>query len=326
MDKEIYEMGKEIFNYLKDNFKVYTVEECKQLEKEGAYGFVYITQCKVNSKLYIGQKKLSKKDFATYLGSGTLFTKAVKKYGKENFERIILQIAYSQEELDNFEIKYIELFDASKKDNDLFYNIALGGKTGGVCLKGEDNPLYKQRTKVKCDYCGKELERLEWELKNHKNNFCDKKCADEWKKENIKGENNPNYGKHHSEEARNKIGEANRGVNNHNYGKHPSEGTRKKMSEANRGVNNSQAKRIVCIFPDGRVIKDVCIKELAKELGINEDTIRSRLNSHEPYKVSKKAKKSDIERLKKLEGMIIMEEKDYLNIIENKYCKINEAS
>ena len=221
IDKEIYEMGKEIFNYLKDNFRIYTNKECKQLEKnEGAYGVIYITQCKVNGKMYIGQKKIDRKDFDTYLGSGVIFTKAVDKHGRDNFERIILEIAYSKEELDYFEIKYIELFEASEKYNrDLFYNIACGGS--GACLKGKDNPNYgkefSEETKKKLSEANK-----------------GKKLSEETKKkmsEAHKGESNFMYDKHHSEEARKKMSEARKG-------KYHSEETKKKLSEANKGEDN----------------------------------------------------------------------------------------
>ena len=175
MEKEIYEIGKEIFNYLKAKFKVYTIEECEQLKDKGAFGFIYITQCKVNGKLYIGQKKLNQ-GFTTYLGSGTIFKQAVKKYGRDNFERIVLEVAYSQEELDDFEIKYIKLFDASEKYNrDLFYNRALGGHAGEY-LKGKKHPRYKERVVFKCDYCGKEVKTLESYKKDNKNVFCSREC------------------------------------------------------------------------------------------------------------------------------------------------------
>ena len=194
MGKEIFEMGKEIFDYLKDNFRIYTIEECEQLEKDkGAYGVIYITQCKINKKMYIGQKKIDRPDFDTYLGSGTILKQAVEKYGKDNFERIILEVAYSQEELDSFEIKYIELFEASEEYNDLFYNIALGGHTGGVCLKGENSPNYKPRVIFKCGYCGKEIEKLESYTDKASNTFCSKECRKKWLSEQMRGENNPKY-------------------------------------------------------------------------------------------------------------------------------------
>ena len=49
---------------------------------------------------------------------------------------------------------------------------------------------------------------------------------------NISGKNHPMYGRHISEEHREKLRKAITGESNYLYGKHPSEETRKKMSEA----------------------------------------------------------------------------------------------
>lgn len=54
-----------------------------------------------------------------------------------------------------------------------------------------------------------------------------------------KGENNPLFGKHHTEESRKKMSEAMKGENNPLFGKHHSEETRRKMSEAKKGEKNS---------------------------------------------------------------------------------------
>ena len=323
-----------IFDYLKDNFKIYTIEECKKLKNEGAYGFIYITKCKVNGKLYIGQKKF-RKGFTTYLGSGIVFTKAVKKYGKENFERIILEIAYSHEELNNFEIKYISIFDANEKYNrDLFYNRTLGGD--GVCLKGEDNPNYGKH------HSEETRKKISEANKGKDNHMYGKHHSEETRKkisEANKGTNNPNYGKQlseevknkmseahkgkhhseetkermseankgkkHSEETKEKMSEANKGKNNPMYGKHHSEEARERMSKARKGTKNSQAKLVVCIFPDGRIIKDVCMKELAKELGVSRNLVMSILQTKQPYKAPRSY-------LKPLDGVIIMKYEDYL--------------
>ena len=48
------------------------------------------------------------------------------------------------------------------------------------------------------------------------------------------GENNPLYGKHHSDETRKKLSELTKGENHPMYGKHRSEETRKKMSESHK--------------------------------------------------------------------------------------------
>lgn len=50
------------------------------------YGFIYITTNHINVKRYIGQRKYDKNEkWKTYLGSGIILTRAIEKYGKENF-------------------------------------------------------------------------------------------------------------------------------------------------------------------------------------------------------------------------------------------------
>lgn len=108
------------------------------------YGFVYITVNLVNGKKYIGQRKYVD-GWEEYLGSGKLLIRAIHKYGKENFQKTILQDAYSKEELDELEKYYIKLYDACNSDE--FYNLASGG-TGGNVLEGYDEEV-KERIKAK---------------------------------------------------------------------------------------------------------------------------------------------------------------------------------
>ena len=49
----------------------------------------------------------------------------------------------------------------------------------------------------------------------------------------VSGENNPMYGKHHSEETRKKLSESNKG-------RHPSEETKRKISESQKGKHHSE--------------------------------------------------------------------------------------
>lgn len=94
--------------------------------------FIYKTTNKVNGKKYIG---LCTRDDKNYLGSGKLIKEAIKKYGKKNFEREIL------EECDNFntlcerEIYWINKYDAVNNDN--FYNLSYGGSAGDSKLLKE---------------------------------------------------------------------------------------------------------------------------------------------------------------------------------------------
>ena len=56
------------------------------------YGFIYITTNHINGKKYIGQKKYDKYDYwKTYLGSGILLSRAINKYGRENFSKEIIE-------------------------------------------------------------------------------------------------------------------------------------------------------------------------------------------------------------------------------------------
>ena len=50
---------------------------------------VYITTNKINNRFYIGTH-VSENPLDAYLGSGKLLIKAIKKYGKENFNKSIL--------------------------------------------------------------------------------------------------------------------------------------------------------------------------------------------------------------------------------------------
>ncbi len=101
---------------------------------EGYYGFIYITTNLVNSKKYIGQKKFDHKS-NSYIGSGQHFVNAVKKYGRENFNREILDYAKSPEELNILEFIHIRHHDAVKSAK--YYNMIDGGKptTAWECEK-----------------------------------------------------------------------------------------------------------------------------------------------------------------------------------------------
>lgn len=103
------------------------------------YGFIYLTTNLINNKKYIGKRRYYK-NWKNYLGSGKLLTRAIEKYGKENFSRIILQECDSLEQLDQAEKNWIKHYNAV--DSEEFYNIAEGG--GGASWKGVKNPRVKK--------------------------------------------------------------------------------------------------------------------------------------------------------------------------------------
>jgi hypothetical protein len=96
------------------------------------YMFVYRTTNMLNGKFYIGQHSTNDlKD--GYKGSGLLISKALKKYGEENFKFEIIEFSESREYLDLLEKKLIK--DEEVLNNEIGYNIHQGGLGGSSYKK-----------------------------------------------------------------------------------------------------------------------------------------------------------------------------------------------
>jgi group I intron endonuclease len=79
---------------------------------------IYVTTNLINNKKYIGKDSNNNPE---YLGSGTLLREAIKKYGKENFKKEILEHCHNDEELHLKESYWIQKYNAVESDD--FYNI-----------------------------------------------------------------------------------------------------------------------------------------------------------------------------------------------------------
>ena len=112
------------------------------------YGFIYITTNMVNVKRYIGKRVYDKRgEWKSYLGSGILLRKAVDKYGKQYFQREIIDFAISPEELNEKEMYWIKHYNAISDDN--FYNIASGGDGGNVRVGySEEQYLHSEEKRI----------------------------------------------------------------------------------------------------------------------------------------------------------------------------------
>ena len=104
-------------------------------------GFIYKITNKISGKIYIGQK--SSKDFRNqfqkYWGSGIVIKEAIKKYGKENFDKEIIYEAFSIEELNRKEIYYIDFYKSLTPSG---YNISEGGN--GFMNRGKSEEELKE--------------------------------------------------------------------------------------------------------------------------------------------------------------------------------------
>lgn len=85
----------------------------------------------------------------------------------------------------------------------------------------------KHHTEVfNCNHCGKQKRVRKANFNYNGNNFCTRKCKDEWQKVGLKGGNNPFFRKRHSVDAKKKISITKRamglrGEKAHNYNTHP---------------------------------------------------------------------------------------------------------
>lgn len=92
------------------------------------YRYVYLIINNINNKTYIGQHSPGvNEEFNSYYGSGKLIQRALKKYGKENFSKIIL---FEKENITIEEISEIEKYYISlaRFEGKAEYNIGFGGE------------------------------------------------------------------------------------------------------------------------------------------------------------------------------------------------------
>ena len=167
---------------------------------------IYETLCLVNLKIYVGQHNTLAND--GYLGSGTILEKAIKKYGKENFQRTTIEFCTSAN-VNEKETFWIDKLSAT--DKNIGYNITKGGEGRSDC-QGKNNPMYGVHR------FGKD------------NPFYGKKHSDK-SKQVIKEKRKLQK---FSLEIRMKMSESRQGQNNSNYGNHWNDLQKEKSRILNR--------------------------------------------------------------------------------------------
>lgn len=107
------------------------------------YYIIYETTNLINNKKYRGiHKTLELED--GYIGSGKIFTQAVKKYGKINFKREILEFCSSYEELMEKEKIYV---NKEWINNRMNYNLIIGGQIQDDVCREKISETLKERFK-----------------------------------------------------------------------------------------------------------------------------------------------------------------------------------
>lgn len=148
--------------------------------------YIYMITNLSNNKKYIGQHYGEISD--SYLGSGSIIKKAVKKYGKENFKKEILEICKDYDSMNLAEKIWIQKYNTVEDEK--FYNIATGGYNSNPCA-GLSEEAEKERRK-----------KLSEAAKGEKNHFYGV---------HLNGEKSARWGTHHTEEPKKKMSLAKQG-------------------------------------------------------------------------------------------------------------------
>lgn len=121
---------------------------------------VYKTTNTINNKIYIGQHYTENIN-DNYIGSGLILLKSIKKYGKDNFIKEIIEECDSFDDMNEKETFWINHFNSFVPNG---YNIREGGRNSpmsestkkilsdarkGKYKMGEDNPNYKAKSFTK---------------------------------------------------------------------------------------------------------------------------------------------------------------------------------
>lgn len=202
---------------------------------------IYKITNKINGKIYVGQT-IHKLEFRIrqHRNRGKYpIGIALNKYGIDNFDIEIIDRAKSREELDKKEIYWIKYYDCISPKG---YNLTKGGE-GCVGYK-HDEDIKKKLSHIA--------------IKRNQNKEYKAKISSILKRK-LSGKNNPNYGKHWSEEVKAKISNSLKGR------KVPKESV-EKMAKNMIGKNN---KAVLCIETNkiyeslGSAIKDMNLKSEA---------------------------------------------------------------
>lgn len=195
----------------------------KYMKNNGTRHFMYFTIYKttnlINGKYYIGMHKTDDLDDG-YLGSGYLLRRAIKKHGKEKFQKEILFVFDNKEDMIS---KEVELITEEDRKSKLCYNIAQGG-SGGNRFYNRDPDFVKNHSSE----MGKISTANRWNNPELRQKFTDKLIKNSKKYyDDLRAAGKPipsNFeGKFHSGDTKEKMRQAKKGM--FDGDKNPSYGT-----------------------------------------------------------------------------------------------------
>lgn len=219
--------------------------------------YIYLHKNKINGKVYIGQTK-QKPEYRWNNGEGYVespyFYSAIKKYGWDNFEHIILETELTQDEANKKEIEYIKLYQATNIN--FGYNCQSGGNNREVneIIREKNsqhakqlwqNPEHREHMSqiMKEKWKDPDYRKKQEEYRaQHPHVISDdgKKRISEARKAYIVEHGTPTQGIGHTRETKEKLSQSKLGEKNPMYG-------RKHTKEEIQNLREKSSKPIQCI-------------------------------------------------------------------------------
>ena len=157
----------------------------------------------LNGKIYVGKNSNNRK---SYYGSGKYIKRAIKKHGKQNFNKEILQECSSLDELNSSEIFWINKFDCKYPNG---YNFSDGGAAGFSGCKHSEMSKLQIKESTQKFFDENPLVKQMISEKGKGRIFSDERNQ---KISNSKKDNKNWVGKHCSEEHKQKIRDSHMGI------------------------------------------------------------------------------------------------------------------
>lgn len=232
---------------------------------------IYKTTNLINGKFYIGKDV---RNLGCYLGSGKLLKRAIKKYGKHNFIKEILEVCDNPIKLEEREIFWIKELNSIENG----YNLTEGG-TGGDTFS--NNPNKEEiRNKLKKRIISDDVKKIKINNlipfqsgENHPN--FGKKQSQETKEKRLlsfkkNGFNSPMEGKKHAEESKLKISKKKKGCISPRKGKSHTEESKQLIRVKSLGkIRSEETRTKMSLSKKGKPMKKYVCPYCGKEGGGN---------------------------------------------------------
>jgi group I intron endonuclease len=229
-------------------------------------GYIYMLIDKRNNKKYIGKHNGHKKD---YWSSGLVPNRIAKKYGREIFDRVILEDNIENDLLNEKEVFYIKQEDTFNNG----YNSTIGGDGGGHWIYQKSEEEIKLISEIKSKKLSGRTFSDETRVKMSES--AKKKIFTDEHKKNIGLAVKKRGGKKHTDETKKKLSIIKTGIKNEQHSKF--------MSENNPKAQPVSIENIIYLT----------IKDASEKLNIPRYIIKNRIKSNkEKYKNWFKIKKT----------------------------------